>query len=78
MTTNAVWEFTDALRTEQARDPRPIVGARVSAEFMDRLNEDARTLMLPQNRKGTRLRKCCGVTVYIGMVDKLEFDHASA
>jgi len=76
---SAIEGFKEALVKARERETRhyKIVGCRVSGEFMKALNDEARRCALPQGDQEiehVQLRRFCNVTLYIGLVEKLEFD----
>jgi len=76
---SALEEFQAALGKARERETRhyKIVGCRGSGEFMKALSDEARRYMLSegdQEMERVQLRRYCDVMLYIGLVEKLEFD----
>lgn len=70
-------EVRKAMLRERELDPRPIVGIRVSPDFLRALNAEARSmLMTTSHEPGAAVRTCYGLAVYISLdVDRFRFDH---
>lgn len=76
---SALEEFEKALQKARELETRryKIVGCRVSGEFMVALSDEAKRctrLEGDPDLEAVQLRRLCDVTLYIGMVEKLQFD----
>lgn len=75
---SALTEFLEALNHERANDPRPIIGARVSSDYLGRLSEETKLYAFhidDDDIEQPRARTIYGIIVYLGQVEKLQFDH---
>lgn len=76
---SAIEAFEEALLKARALEtPRyKIVGCRVSGQFLKELSDEAKRCTLLEGDLDTasvQLRRLCDVTLYIGLVEKLDFD----
>lgn len=69
-------EVREAMLRERELDHRPIVGIRVSPDFLRALNSDAAAMLPPGHEPGAAIRTCYGLAVNISLdVDRFRFDH---